>query len=79
MRNFLTDVYKDVSYVLDEDGYNQSEYQDIVRKRFVKAWEGLVEGYKVSSRRRRFLAAYSLRKIGYFHREQLPPFLWART
>lgn len=47
MRTFLTDVYKDVSYVLDEDAYNQSEYQDVVRKRFVKAWEGLVEGYKV--------------------------------
>ncbi|EIM90524.1 COG4-domain-containing protein [Stereum hirsutum FP-91666 SS1] len=46
MRTFLTDVYKDVSYVLDEDAYNQSEYQDVVRKRFVKAWEGLVEGYK---------------------------------
>lgn len=49
MRTFLTDVYKDVSYVLDEDAYNQSEYQDVVRKRFVKAWEGLVEGYKVCS------------------------------
>jgi hypothetical protein len=41
------DVYKDVTYILDEDGYASSEYQDVVRKRFVKAWEGLIEGYKV--------------------------------
>ncbi|TFK55321.1 COG4-domain-containing protein [Heliocybe sulcata] len=45
LRTFLLDIYRDVSYVLDEEGYNQAEYQDVVRKRFVKAWEGLVEGY----------------------------------
>ncbi|KAF8270411.1 COG4-domain-containing protein [Lactarius quietus] len=48
LRTFLTDVYKDVSYVLDEDAYTAAEYQDVVRKRFVKAWEGLVDGYKDS-------------------------------
>ncbi|KII88790.1 hypothetical protein PLICRDRAFT_638384 [Plicaturopsis crispa FD-325 SS-3] len=46
LRTLVTDVYKDVSYVLDDDGYAQAEYQDVVRKRFIKAWEGLVEGYK---------------------------------
>ncbi|KAI0668553.1 COG4-domain-containing protein [Trametes maxima] len=46
LRTFITDVYKDVSYVLDEDGYAGAELQDLVRKRFVKAWEGLIEGYK---------------------------------
>lgn len=45
MRTFLPDIYKDVSYVLDEESYNQAEYQDVVRKRFVKSWEALVEGY----------------------------------
>lgn len=44
---FIPDVYKDVSYVLDDDSYAAAEYNDIVRKRFIKAWEGLVEGYKV--------------------------------
>lgn len=39
-------MYNNVSYQLDEDGYTASEYQDIVRKRFVKTWEGLVDGYK---------------------------------
>ena len=36
LRTLLTDVYKDVSYVLDEDAYTAAEYQDVVRKRFVK-------------------------------------------
>ncbi|KAN0141390.1 COG4 domain containing protein [Lactarius tabidus] len=48
LRTLLTDVYKEVSYVLDEDAYTAAEYQDVVRKRFVKAWEGLVDGYKDS-------------------------------
>lgn len=41
------EVYKDVSYMLDDDSYASAEYQDVVRKRFVKAWDGLVEGFKV--------------------------------
>ena len=44
---FIPDVYKDVSYVLDEDSYTTSESNDIVRKRFIKAWESLIDGYKV--------------------------------
>lgn len=47
LRNLIGDVYKDVSYVLDDDSYSAAEYQDVVRKRFIKAWEGLVDGYKV--------------------------------
>ncbi|KAF9451228.1 COG4-domain-containing protein, partial [Macrolepiota fuliginosa MF-IS2] len=46
LRNFIPEVYNNVSYQLDEDSYSTSEYQDIVRKRFVKTWEGLVDGYK---------------------------------
>jgi len=46
LRMFIPDVYKDVSYVLDDDSYATAEYNDVVRKRFTKAWEGLVEGYK---------------------------------
>ncbi|PSR75118.1 hypothetical protein PHLCEN_2v9303 [Hermanssonia centrifuga] len=46
LRMFIPDVYKDVSYVLDDDTYATAEYNDVVRKRFIKAWEGLVEGYK---------------------------------
>ena len=49
LRMLLADVYKDASYVLDEDTYAAAEYQDIIRKRFIKAWEGLVDGYKVCS------------------------------
>jgi len=46
LRTLIPDVYKDVSYVLDEDGYATAEYQDIVRKRFMKVWDGLTDGYK---------------------------------
>lgn len=46
LRMLLADVYKDVSYVLDEEAYAAAEYQDVIRKRFIKAWEGLVDGYK---------------------------------
>jgi hypothetical protein len=47
LRTLLADVYKEVSYVLDDDAYAAAEYQDVVRKRFIKAWGGLAEGYKV--------------------------------
>lgn len=47
LRTFISDVYKDVSYLLDDDTYATAEYQDIVRKRFIKSWESLVDGYKV--------------------------------
>ncbi|KAG1903982.1 COG4-domain-containing protein [Suillus fuscotomentosus] len=46
LRTLIPDVFKDVSYVLDEDSYNAAEQYDVVRKRFVKTWEGLVDGYK---------------------------------
>lgn len=46
LRTLIPDVYKDVSYVLDENSYANAEHQDVVRKRFTKFWEGLVDGYK---------------------------------
>ncbi|KAI0747723.1 COG4-domain-containing protein [Daedaleopsis nitida] len=46
LRTFIPDIYKDVSYILDEDSYAATELQDTVRKRFVKSWEALIEGYK---------------------------------
>ncbi|PPQ65096.1 hypothetical protein CVT24_003057 [Panaeolus cyanescens] len=46
LRNFISDVYKDISYVLDEDGYANAEYQNLTRKRFVKGWESILDGYK---------------------------------
>jgi len=46
LRTLISDVYKDVTYVLDDDDYSAAEYQDVVRKRFVKSWESLTDGYK---------------------------------
>ncbi|KAJ3997994.1 COG4 transport protein-domain-containing protein [Lentinula boryana] len=48
LRNFITEVYKDVSYVLDDDAYSNAEYQDLVRKRFIKLWDALMDDYKDS-------------------------------
>ncbi|WVF70902.1 hypothetical protein IAT40_005697 [Kwoniella sp. CBS 6097] len=48
LRGLLDDCYKDVTYLLDEDTFAEAEETDLVRKRFVRAWEGLVAGYKDS-------------------------------
>jgi len=48
LRTLIPDVYKDVSYVLDDDAYSAAEYQDVVRKRFIKSWESLVDVYRES-------------------------------
>lgn len=47
LRNLIPDVYKDVSYALDEEGYSTAEYKDIVRKRFIKSWDSFMDGYSV--------------------------------
>nr|XP_019014836.1 uncharacterized protein I206_00923 [Kwoniella pini CBS 10737]OCF53617.1 hypothetical protein I206_00923 [Kwoniella pini CBS 10737] len=46
LRGLLDDCYKDVSYLLDEDTFAEADELDLVRKRFIRAWDGLVEGYK---------------------------------
>ncbi|KAG6910876.1 hypothetical protein DXG01_006559 [Tephrocybe rancida] len=46
LRTIITDVYKDVTYVLDEDAYSIAEHQELVKKRFIKAWDGFVDGFK---------------------------------
>jgi hypothetical protein len=50
LRSLLEDVYKGISYVLDDDGYAEAEEQDLVRKRFIANWAPLVDGYKVRRR-----------------------------
>lgn len=44
----MLECHKDVSYALDEDGYAESEYNDLVRKRFMRAWETMTQSYRVS-------------------------------
>jgi len=46
LRQLVADVYKDVTYSLDQDGYTAAEYNDLVRKRFVRLWEVLLEGFR---------------------------------
>lgn len=49
LRPMLDECYRDVSYLLDEDAFADAEEHDVVRRRFVRAWEGIVEGFKVGS------------------------------
>ncbi|PAV23478.1 COG4-domain-containing [Pyrrhoderma noxium] len=46
LRTLIPDVYKDISYTLEEEGYANADYQDLVRKRFVKFWDSIFEGFK---------------------------------
>ena len=43
----LDDCYRDLNYALDEDTFAETEEQDVLQKRFVRAWEGLLDGYRV--------------------------------
>jgi len=47
LRTFVTDLFKDVSYVLIDDNYAFVNSQNIFARRFIKSWEGLMEIYKV--------------------------------
>ena len=47
LRAILDECYRDVSYMLDDDAFAEAEDADIVKRRFMRAWEGLVDGYKV--------------------------------
>lgn len=68
LRTLIVDVYRDVSYALDDDGYTAAEYQDLVRKRFVKAWEGLIDGYKVGAcNTESHLVRETKSPVGHFH------------
>jgi hypothetical protein len=46
LRPLLDECYRDISYLLDEDSFADAEEQDIVRHRFSRSWEGVVDGYK---------------------------------
>lgn len=48
LRNFVPEIYKDVSYILDEESYSVSSNENIVQKRFLKAWQALMDGFNVS-------------------------------
>ncbi|KAJ3877469.1 COG4 transport protein-domain-containing protein [Lentinula edodes] len=60
LRTFITEVYKDVSYVLDDDSYSNAEYQDPVRKRFIRSWDTLMDDYKDSFTEANFRILFGL-------------------
>ncbi|KIJ29860.1 hypothetical protein M422DRAFT_268638 [Sphaerobolus stellatus SS14] len=46
LRSLITDIYKDVTYILDEDTYASSESLDVIRKRFIRSWGSVMDGFK---------------------------------
>ncbi|KAF8309865.1 COG4 transport protein-domain-containing protein [Cantharellus anzutake] len=46
LRQFVADIYKDVSYNLDQDAHTAAEYNDVVRKRFARLWGALLDGFQ---------------------------------
>ncbi|KAM6500763.1 COG4 transport domain containing protein [Amanita muscaria] len=47
LRNLIPEVFKDVSYVLNDEAYSTMEYREIIKKRFIRLWESALDGYKV--------------------------------
>ncbi|BEI80430.1 hypothetical protein CcaverHIS002_0109590 [Cutaneotrichosporon cavernicola] len=48
LRPLLDECYKDMTYALGEDAFADAEDQDLVRRRFVRGWENLMDGYRTS-------------------------------
>jgi len=46
LRTFIPDVFGGMTYVLTEESYSTNESSDLFFRRFVKAWEAQIEGYK---------------------------------
>lgn len=47
LRSLVIDVYKEITYMLDEESYAAAESQDLVLKRFIRLWSALMDGFKV--------------------------------
>ncbi|KDQ12274.1 hypothetical protein BOTBODRAFT_176521 [Botryobasidium botryosum FD-172 SS1] len=60
MRSLMAEVYKDITYVIDDEQYQSAEYHDLVRKRFVKAWNLLMDGFKEALTEANFRAFFAL-------------------
>lgn len=60
LRTLLSDCYKDVSYTLDEESYAEAEYADTVRKRFIKAWDALMDPYREPFTSSNYSAVFTL-------------------
>lgn len=67
--------------MLDDESYSTAESQDLVRKRFIRSWGGLVDGFKVRIRSRgwAFIVPLNDSLTGYFHGEQLWFILYPRS
>jgi len=46
LKSLVSEMYKDITYVLEENAYAISDSLDIVRKRFIRNWEIIMDGFK---------------------------------
>ncbi|CAE6388417.1 unnamed protein product [Rhizoctonia solani] len=60
LRSLIPEVYRDVTYVLDESSYSAAENGDVVKKRFVKGWGEVVGSYKDTLTEENFRAFFAL-------------------
>lgn len=60
LRQLVLDIYREISYTLDEDSYAESEYADAVRKRFIRQWDALVDVPRTYMAESSYLAFFSL-------------------
>ncbi|CEL51504.1 Conserved oligomeric Golgi complex subunit 4 OS=Bos taurus GN=COG4 PE=2 SV=1 [Rhizoctonia solani AG-1 IB] len=60
LRSLIPDVYRDVTYVLDESSYSAAEHDDAVKKRFVKGWGEVVASYKDTLTEENYRAFFAL-------------------
>ncbi|KAF8327057.1 COG4 transport protein-domain-containing protein [Amanita rubescens] len=60
LRNLIVEVFKGVSYVLDDETYSTIDNQEYVRKRFVRAWETVVECYKECLMERNYAMVFGM-------------------
>jgi len=60
LRQLVSEVYKDVSYALNEEAYASVENADPVRKKFVKGWSQLLDVYKANLSHSNYRAFFTL-------------------
>ncbi|TYJ56496.1 hypothetical protein B9479_002743 [Cryptococcus floricola] len=48
LRPLLDETYVNITYLLDEDSFGEADEMEYVKKRFVRGWGALVDGYRES-------------------------------
>ncbi len=60
LRPLLSEAYRDVTYVLDEERYMEAEAADLVQRRFIKGWDQILQVYREVLNESNFALYHSL-------------------